>query len=453
MNIRSKILLFFSVVSILLMGITLLFIYTQFSEYRQQEFKKRQHDKIITTLQLLSKVKQSDHEIIEAIDEININSMNNEKLLIFNTNKELIYSNIDDVKIPYSKTLLYELSLNKEPIEKKDGEYEVLAISTENQGKYYYGISKAYDTFGHSKLSYLRYILISTFIGISIIIILVSFYLSKVISKPIIDITNKINTYNFEFDYSPIQVTDKKSELAILAQQFNKLMKKIHDVYSFQKHAIHHISHELKTPIAILVSNFERIEKETNINTIKTFINNQKQDTKNLSEIIDSLLEIAKAEAGNEVSKQKIRIDELIFDITEELNSLYPQFQFLIEYQNTDEEEKLRIMGNNRLLKSALMNVMVNAIQHSIDNKATITLSNENNKLIIQVANRGEIIEEEESKYLFQHFFRGANSKGKRGFGLGLVFTHKILKLHHGNIQYSSLNKDSNTFKIQLPLS
>ncbi len=230
-------------------------------------------------------------------------------------------------------------------------------------------------------------------------------------------------------------------------------MKKMNEVFSFQKHAIHHISHELKTPIAVLVSNFERIENETSIEKIQDLIKIQKEDTKSLSDIINSLLEIAKAETGNSLTQDKIRIDELIFDVSDELKNVYPNFQFAIEYSQTNDEASLVVSGNILLLKAALMNLMLNCIHYSNDKKGRIFISGETDNLILSFENNGAIISENENRFLFQHFFRGKNSKGKRGFGLGLVFIHKIISLHGGKVSYHSVNNCSNVFTVILPVS
>jgi K+-sensing histidine kinase KdpD len=230
-------------------------------------------------------------------------------------------------------------------------------------------------------------------------------------------------------------------------------MEKISEAFSFQKHAIHHISHELKTPISVLVSNFEKIEKETDIEKIQTLIKIQKEDTKNLSEIINSLLEIAKAESGNANKQERIRIDELIFDIADELKVVYPNFQFSVDYAQIEDENHLMLFANVRLLKAALTNLMLNCIQYSDDEKARITIGNKTERIEITFENKGAVISKNETQFLFQHFFRGENSKGKRGFGLGLVFVKKILALHNGSISYSKLNEHSNIFTISIPLS
>jgi signal transduction histidine kinase len=254
-------------------------------------------------------------------------------------------------------------------------------------------------------------------------------------------------------EYRPIEFEQSQNEISILAQRYNELMRKIAEVFSFQKHLIHHISHQLKTPISILVSNFEKMEKETDIKKLQKLIKDQKEDTKNLSEIIDSLLEIAKAESGSANNKERVRIDELIFDIADELKVVYPNFQFSVDYTQTEDEKYLILYANVRLMKAALTNLMLNCIQYSDEDKARITIGNKPERLGITFENRGAVISQDESRFLFQHFFRGGNSKGKRGFGLGLVFVQKILTLHNGSISYHTPNEHTNIFTITVPIS
>lgn len=452
MEIRNKILLYFSLTTISLTGIALLFIYTLFAEYREEEFQQRQKEKIKSTLFFLSEIKKADNELTEAIDRLTINDIYNEKILIFNTKKELIYSSIDDTPVQYPAAILDKLSSDNEWFESKDNLYDVVGLYFHNEGTSYYGISKAYDTFGYSKLNYLRIILLGTFLIISIVVVVLAYILSKRITQSLVSIIQKISSYNFGDTYSPIEIEHSKNEISILAEQFNKLMKRMNEVFAFQKHAIHHISHELKTPIAVLVSNFERIEKETDISSIKALIQHQKEDTKNLSDIINSLLEISKAETGNSLQHESIRIDDVIFDLADELKKIYPDFQFAIEYTQTEDERHLILPCNPRLLKAAILNLMQNCIHYSYDGKAKINIGAHPNKIELTFENNGDAITPVENQFLFQHFFRGGNSKGKRGFGLGLVFVNKIISLHGGIVSYHSPNPSRNIFSISIPL-
>ncbi|MEO8933149.1 MAG: HAMP domain-containing sensor histidine kinase [Xanthomarina sp.] len=455
MSIRRKILLYFSATIIGLLGITLFFIYTLFYEYREEEFQQKQKQKITSTIKFLNEIKQGDESIIQAMDRISINEFYDEKLLIFDHAKKLIYSSIDDLKIldQDANNILKVLTIANPWLETKDDLYDVVGVYIKHNNNTYYGINKAFDESGYSKLDFLRYVLIITFLGIALVVILIAYYLSKIIAEPIVDITKKITNYNFDTLYIPLEVTRSENEIVVLAKQFNKLMKRMKEAVSFQKHAINHISHELKTPIAVLVSNFERMENEADMDVLKLQINRQKENTKNLSEIINLLLELSKTDTGHSIPKTKIRVDELIFDTMDELSQLYPNFEFSLDYVGpTDNENFLTIPGSARLLKAAFMNLMLNSIHYSSNNEGNIHIITNERQLQIDFINQGPIITPDEQKYLFQHFFRGKNSKGKSGFGLGLVFIHKIISQHHGNVSYHTDGKSSNTFSVAFPL-
>jgi signal transduction histidine kinase len=450
MKIRNKILFYFSLIIPAITAIAFLVIYILSSENREESFQMRQKEKIATTLEFLSDIKESDADIIETLDQITINELYNEKLLLFNKDKELIYSNIVDIPVPVSKNILIHLNPKNKWIEAKDGLYDVVGTYIHRKGKIYYGVSKAYDDFGYSKLRYLKYILVLTFISITAIIALVSFYISRKITNPLEDITAQISSYDFSSNFQPIAFKDTRDEIAVLANVFNELMTRMNEAFAFQKHAIHHISHELKTPIAILVSNFERMEKEQNPETLKTQIKNQKEDTRSLSEIINSLLEIAKIETAPDHFNETFRIDELIFDISDNLKNVYPDFVFSVDYLEPIDESQLEITGNSRLMKAVLSNLMENAINYSSDNHASIHIESQR-QLEIYFENKGKILTKQEVNYLFKHFFRGGNSKGKKGFGLGLVFVNRIITMHGGSITYEAPSKNTNRFRIILP--
>ncbi|WP_114751489.1 HAMP domain-containing sensor histidine kinase [Pleomorphovibrio marinus] len=454
MSIRKKILVYFSATVISLTALSLLVIHALFAEYREEEFQQRQKEKITTTFKFLTETQRMDSDILQSLEEVSIQKIYDEKLLIYDGNKRLIYESIDDTEIENPEYFLGLLSVDNDWIETKDGRYDVVGIYFQSNNRSYYGISKAYDAFGYTKLEFLRQVLVFTFILISVIVIFVSVYLSRKISQPITEITQKIDDYNFEDENDPIVVKESGKEIRVLSNRFNELMQRMKEAFAFQKHAIHHISHELKTPISVLVSNFERMEKENDLEKIREWINNQKEDTKSLSEIINALLEISKAETGKDILQDHIRIDEMIFDIADELKALASDFNFNIIYDKiTEDERQLTVRGNQRLLKSAITNLMLNCILYSDERQAKVQITPQVSKLEVEFINKGQPLSKKDQQFLFQHFFRGDNSKGKKGFGLGLVFIHKIMNLHKGSISYRTQEKGGNIFIISLPLS
>lgn len=454
MNIRKKIVLYFSTVTIVLLTGALIFIYTLFARFREEEFQQRQVDKIRTTLKFLTEIKNIDQDLIEAMDRITIHDIYDEKLLIFDKSKALVYSSIDDTPVTFSAQILDALSDEQPLIEQQDGLYDVTGIYLEKDDKAYYGISKAYDISGYSKLYYLRYVLTFTLVAICLAVILIAYYLSGKITRSIVEVTRQINDFALDGAHNHLVTTGTSDEVAILAQRFNELMQRMNEAFAFQKHAVHHISHELKTPIAVLVSELERMEHEKDLPILHHMIRLQKENTKSLGEIINSLLEIAKTESGTAVTTTRVRVDEMIFDLIDSFRVLHPGFKFGITYaESVVTDDGLSVSVNERLFRSALTNLMQNCINYSRDAKAEINIATHANTLQVDFTNRGSVIGENEQSYLFRHFFRGANSQGKRGFGLGLVFISRILSLHKGTVSYSAQVNDINTFSLVIPLS
>src|SRR5690554_6167147 len=371
-------------------------------------------------------------------------------MLIYDHHKNLIFSSIDSLNIKKSSAILSELSIENDWIETKEDGYDLIGVYIENNANGYYGISKAYDFFGYSKKDFLQKVLIGIFIAIVIIVILVSIYLSNIISKPISELTSKIESYDLsDENKTPLHINTTTSELLNLTDKFNELIQRTDEAFLFQKNIIQHISHELKTPIAVLVSELEKIRNLNDSDAIKSELKLSTQKAKSLGSVIEVLLHISKVEAGQQMPMEKTRIDDLIFDCISEINTLYPNFNFEVNFspENFD-ENNLYVVANHSLIKQAFMNLLLNAVHYSNNQKAEISFDGSSNALKIYISNQGKTISTDEQKYLFSHFFRGENAQNQQGFGLGLVLSQKIFAIHNATIEYHSENHSENVFTI-----
>lgn len=451
MKIRNEILLYFSITVIALSAISLIIIYIVFSEYREEEFQQQQYEKIKYTIGLVIEFKAMSEELALMLDAQDIHDFYDEKLLIYDGHKDLVFSSLDSLAILQTTKVLGQLSPSNRWVETKEGDYDLVGIYYEKNNTSYYAISKAYDAFGYSKLYFLRNVLIVIFSAISVIVIFISLYLSKVISKPITDLAEKLQRYNLVTQQSDLLEANTSSyEIQHLTQRFNDLLKRTREAFAFQKNAIQHISHELKTPVAVLVSELEKLKTYTDVEKIHQELEVQINQAKSLGEIISVFLKISKLEAGQPIEVANLRIDDLLFDSIEELKGIYPHFSFEVNYFPDDfEDSTLVINASKTLVKQAFLNLLLNAIHYSNDDKAEIKINcSLKNTLLITIRNNGEIVSEEEQGKLFEHAFRGKNSKGKTGFGLGLVLAKKIFEFYNGEISYRSSTQNSNIFEV-----
>lgn len=451
MKIRNKILIYFSSAVIALSAIFLALIYILFYEYREEEFQQQQNEKIKYTVGLVTEFKQMSEELAQLLDAQDIHDFYDEKLLIYNHQKQLIFASLDSLPIEKINMVLNELSPSKQWVETKEGDYDLVGVYTEHKGQSYYGVSKAYDFSGYSKLYFLRNVLIAIFVAIAVIVILLSLYLSNIIAKPITELAENLNQYDLSSEKSELLKTETSTfELHYLTERFNELLSRTNEAFAFQKNAINHISHELKTPVAILVSELEKTKNYTDEDVRDDMLDKLMNQAKSLGEIINVLLEISKIESGQQIAKENFRVDEILFDIMSELKSIYPNFDFELNYFPVQfDENRLVLNGNKMLIKQVFQNLLLNCISYGSENSAKIKIdASPAHQLRISIENQGEPVSKEEEKFLFNHSFRGKNSEGKIGFGLGLVLSKKITGVHNAEIGYRSSPNHLNVFKV-----
>lgn len=456
MKIKKKILLYFSATVIGLTAVSLSIIFILFSEYREEQFQQQQNEKIQTTIKLIEKIKQESATISYLIDQQDINDFYDEKLLVYDSNKNLIFTSLDSLDINKTESLLNRLSPIYNWIETKEEEYDLIGIYLEHNNQSYYAVSKAYDAFGYDKLYFLLNVLIGIFLFTCATVILMSNYLANIISKPLTVLADKLNQYDLSKEnVNELEVETSSYELNQLTKRFNKLLNRTNEAFVFQKHTIHHISHQLKTPIAILVSELERIMRFPDIGKAKSEIEDQVNKAKSLGSTINALLEISKIESGQQIEKQALRIDELFFDVMDELNAVHPDFHFDVNYMPSEiNESRLIVNANPTLITQAVHNLLSNCVAYSSNSRAEVNFNCfSDSELTIQIVNYGKTIALEEKSFLFNHFFRGENSRGKVGFGLGLVLTKKILELTSSSISYSNPAPNYNVFELSFRLS
>lgn len=455
MKIRNKILIYFSSTVIVLSAVSLVIVFVLFSAHREEEFQQQQFSKIKHTVGLIEEFGKISAEVSLLLDKQDIHDFYDEKMLIYNINKKLIFSSIDSLEVEKSGDILNNLSISNTWIETKENGYDLIGVYIEHKDKGYYGISKAYDFFGYSKKDFLQKVLIGIFVAIVLIVLLVSLYLSNIIAKPISDLAGKIENYDLNNEENqPLKLKTTTSELKNLTEKFNELLKRTNDAFIFQKHSIQHISHELKTPIAVLVSELEKIEQQNHIEQIKTELRSQTQKAKSLGNIIDVLLQISKIEAGQKIRKANVRIDEIVFNCIAEINTLYPEFNFEVYFTPDNFNENiLNIEANEPLIKQGFLNLLMNAVHYSDNQKTKVTFDATSNVLTIIISNSGKTLAEDEQKFIFTHFFRGKNAQNKQGFGLGLVLAQRIFTIHNASIKYRSIRKSENVFNIEFSQS
>ena len=450
MKIRNRIRLIFSFVFLIFLGITFLSVFFISSNYRKQEFFERLKEQSHLTLKLLTEVKGIDEDILQTIDKNTINNLYDEKIILFDSTGKNIYTSIDDTPIHYSIEIINRIKISSEPLQFTEGTYEIYAEKIKKENKIYFSIAKANDKYGLQKITYLGWTLFLVYLIAIAIVIYTTFYFSKLITDPINKLAGEIEKTSSTNLKEIVSIPNTEDEISFLAIKFNELLQRIEKSFAFQKYFIHHVSHELKTPMAVLIANIERISDSNLTEEQKTGLDFQKSGLMQLASVINTLLDISRFEQNDgEIKMTKIRIDELIFETINELSFIYEKAHFDFNIQSEVEDaDQLLVTGNERMLRIAMNNLLKNAIAYSSDQIAIINLQIENSRIKIDILNNGKILSTDEQELLYKYFFRGENSRQIKGFGLGLVLTDKIIRIHQADLLYSIAEDGKNCFTV-----
>lgn len=450
MSLKRKIALTLSISFSILVGIVMVIIYILFNDFRREEFKERFVQRLEFTSHFILRSKDFEEEAPIFFNENSDNILLNEKILIFNENKELIYSTIKDQKVTWDSKLLDELDRKKSVFTEKTFP-EIYAAKRNINGENYYILTSAYDTNGKSKLAYLKYLLITAYITSILLIGFFSYYFMGKFLHPLEQLNQEVSEITAHKLNTQIPVKDSKDEISILAQSFNTMIIRLNDIFQSQKDFTASASHEIRTPITRMAFQIENLIKlEDHSPTTLSALQQMLKDVYVLSDLTNSLLLLTKFDKENIQSiYEEVRIDEVVFESFDRVKKSFLNLKMNFNIAETSlEDALLTIKGVQSLLIIVFINLLKNAAIYSETEEVNVLLTEDKNVIVIDVVSFGQTIPEKEQPKLFEAFTRGNNSQNISGSGLGLRIVKRILEYHGAKIIYTSYKNNTNTFSI-----
>ncbi|HEY8937724.1 MAG TPA: HAMP domain-containing sensor histidine kinase, partial [Cyclobacteriaceae bacterium] len=429
-------------------------VYFLYADFRQEDFYNRLRDKCLTTYKLLIEVEEIDDKLLQILDKNTLNVVQNEKVLIFDPQNKIIYSNIADKRITYSVAMLDKIRKHGE-IRTTEGGSEVYGtLIREKKVHTYVVLASAYDTIGKQKLENLKLIMSSTLIiGLMFTGVISFFYASKVVN-PLETLNLQVQRVSENNLNEKVTVGRGNDEINSLARNFNHMLDRIENAFAIQKSFVQHASHELRTPIASMIAQTESaLSKELSVDNYKALLNSLLEDQQELADLSNALLLLSKYEQV-EFTKEwpMVRIDEVIYKSIDTIQAIYTGHTIKFDFVHIPENENvLSIPAHEVLLQSAFHNLIKNACQYSDDQMIQVQMNFSKEQVEIEVRNHGDTLAQEEIAQLFTPFFRGQNASLKKGFGLGLSICYRILTIHKGTIAYTIPAPKINCMRVVLP--
>ncbi|BCA35867.1 HAMP domain-containing protein [Bacillus thuringiensis] len=294
---------------------------------------------------------------------------------------------------------------------------------------------------------YYVYALIIVFL----VIILLSFYYSKIIVKPLIKI-NRVTKKMANFDFSEKLPVTADDEIGGLSGSINTLSVNLKDridrlnvantklqqdiererqLEKTRKEFISGVSHELKTPLSVIRSFAEGIKDGVSKDT-SYYTDVILEETENMNRLIVEMLELAKLESGT------YKLDMTTFSIGELTQQVYTKLLFSMEEKhlqvNIDADPSILVKANRSRIEQVVVNLLSNAIRYTPEGeKIQVSIIEAEDTVKVEIENTGNPIPEESLEKIWDRFYRldASRSRHTGGTGLGLSIVKNILDLHH----------------------
>jgi signal transduction histidine kinase len=122
-----------------------------------------------------------------------------------------------------------------------------------------------------------------------------------------------------------------------------------------------------------------------------------------------------------------------------------------LEMDLPDEDTDRIVLANARLLDTAITNIVDNALKYSDQQPVSVVLADLADQFELKIIDRGIGIPPSDLSKIFQPLFRARNARSRKGHGVGLALSQKIIELHHGSLHFDSELEKGTSVTIRLP--
>ncbi|MGI9487451.1 MAG: ATP-binding protein [Geminicoccaceae bacterium] len=232
-------------------------------------------------------------------------------------------------------------------------------------------------------------------------------------------------------------------------------LRKERELSGLQRQFVSMVSHEFRTPLAIIDGNAQRLQRRKSDLTeekLDGVLNKIRTSVLRLTDLMESILNSSRLEDG------KIKCESAECDITGLLDEICNAYRDL----NTGHRIITEIRGlpptisaDEKLLRQIFSNLVSNAVKYAPDDTSVWVTAHcsSQDEVVVSVRDQGVGIPEQELNQLFQRFFRASTSTGIPGTGIGLHLVKHLVEMHGGRIEVESSPGEGATFSVHLPVN
>lgn len=445
MKLRTKIQLFsslFMLVLILLINTSVYFLFYKISANSELNQLSNQTNTIISTLNSNPDIPKN--ELLNAFLPQNgmiriIPEQGDKPLLLLTKKNEYRYLSGEFTRSESQEIIKNEENINiaviSKPIIWDNGDVVTLQVSE-------------HLVTLKSTMKTLFYVLLVASFLMLIPTIIAGTLLGRFLLQPIKALTNTMKENIKDAEWKKINVQNRsRDELYEMERTFNDMIEELKENFEKQEMFVSNASHELKTPISIVKSYAQLLDRrgKEHPQVFNESVQAIESEADRMQKIVEQLLLLAKSE--NDFAYEKVNLIDLCQEVVKTFEGAYER--------NINVQKHLApifVLGHEDHLKQIIYILIDNGLKYSAD-AINVNIFEHDNAAILQVIDFGEGIPEDEQRFIFDRFYRmdKARSRQTGGTGLGLAIAKTIAEAHQGTLSVMSKVGEGSTFTLQLP--
>jgi signal transduction histidine kinase len=247
-------------------------------------------------------------------------------------------------------------------------------------------------------------------------------------------------------------------EIGQLAATFNEMLASLDETQMAQKRFVADASHELRTPLTSILGNAEAMARapdaprEERVEALMDVI----AEARRLSRLVGGLLSLARADAGQELACENVRLDALAGEMAAQVRAAHPGAAVELSASGP-----VYVWGDADRLREVILILLDNAVKYSPTSAPVVCLDVDSlvdageGHARLRVRDHGIGISAGELPHIFERFYRAPRARrhDPGGAGLGLSIASWIVEQHHGSVDVRSAEGEGTTITVLLPLS
>lgn len=280
----------------------------------------------------------------------------------------------------------------------------------------------------------------------------IAYFLSKKITKPIINITKKAREMG-RGNYDVVFQENGTLEIDELARTLNNACTDIKKIEELRRDLLANVSHDLKTPLTMIKAYAEMVrdisykDKDKRNKDLNIIID----EADRLNTLVNDLLDMSKLEANSE----KLNITK--YDLVEQIKTVLTRYDIIKETEEynfvLELPEKVMVSADKNKINQVIYNLLNNAINYTgKDKKVTVRVVEKEKSYLVEIIDTGKGIKASDMPYIWDKYYKNEKNHKRNvvGTGIGLSIVRNILEMHDFAYGVKSKKGHGTTFYFEI---